>query len=123
MNYIEAKNILDNKHGDKNRKKLANNTYLIRQADYIAVLLHNTEIVKLYPNYMTLHTGGWHTMTTKARINDYATTGKLTQEASLWYIGSELFYEGIKLNYNVTIISPLKESGKKLKEVKQIKAK
>ena len=121
MHYNEALSMLDNKHGDKNRKKLENNTYLVRHEDYIGVLLHDTEVVKFYPNYVILTSGGWKTATTKDRINSYAPT-YLTQRMSLWYIrGGELFYDEMKLDYQGNIIRKVLKTDKKVKEVADLK--
>lgn len=122
MNYQEARTILDQKHGNKNSKKLANNTYLLRFEEYIAIKLHDTEIVKLYPDYAQLYTGGWYTMTTKDRINTYALCN-VSQVNNIWYIGDFLFYEGIKIDYTGNIISAKKLAGKVEAQNKKIKVK
>ena len=57
----------------KDRRKLANNTYLERRGDNIAVRLHNTDIVLYRPDGdVVLDTDGWLTVTTKERINRYS---------------------------------------------------
>lgn len=88
MTYTEAKNILDSKRGDKNRKKIGNNTYLIRYSDYIAIVLHYTEVLRFYPdNQIVLDSGGWQTYTTKNRINTYLPSPYyLLQKKSKWFI-------------------------------------
>jgi hypothetical protein len=66
----------------KYRRKLANNTYLERnyeryrlhteQDPYIAVRLHNTEIIRFYPDgRVRVNTGGWNTITTRDRLNRF----------------------------------------------------
>lgn len=58
--------------GKRDRRKVANNTYLFRAADNtIHLRLHETDVVVYHPNGggMTLDTGGWFTVTTKDRIN------------------------------------------------------
>lgn len=72
----------------KNRptKKLANNTYIVRDGDNLAVRLHNTNILFFQPDgVITVNTGGWKTMTTKARINDYIGNPRITRDKGLWY--------------------------------------
>ena len=67
-------------------RKVGNNTYLIRHDDYIAVRLHNTEVVRAYPNGdIILDSGGWHTPTTKDRMNQYV-SNRIWQEAGRWYL-------------------------------------
>lgn len=63
-------------------RKIANNTYLVRRGDDIAVKLHDTYVVTYHrtnpwapltdrpaPHATSLDTGGWLTVTTKDRIN------------------------------------------------------
>lgn len=55
------------------RKKAANNTYVERRdADTIAVRLHDTDVVTYHADgRITLDTGEWYTVTTKERINRF----------------------------------------------------
>ena len=60
----------------KNRKKLCNNTYLVRRGvegrTEIAVQLHSTDVITFKPNGDTvLCSGGWNTVTTWDRINTF----------------------------------------------------
>jgi len=112
MNYNDAKLKLDTPI-KKDSKKLENNTYLIRHENYIGVKLHDTEVVKLYPDHAELFTGGWFTNTTRDRINKYSPVFVHTAK-SIWYIGnyddnSKLYYDGIKVDYNGNIISEVKD--------------
>jgi hypothetical protein len=62
--YAEAKQTL----GNRDSMRIGNNTYLEwgKFGTYIAVRLHGTEIVKFHENdTVTLHTGGYRTVTTK----------------------------------------------------------
>ena len=57
-------------------RKIANNTYLKRldgkEGYVLAVLFHQTYILKFFPDgEIDIDTGGWNTVTTKARLNDY----------------------------------------------------
>lgn len=55
----------------KGSGKLSHNTYVTEHDNgSIGVKLHNTEIVRVWPNgKVQLDTGGWFTVTTKQRIN------------------------------------------------------
>lgn len=55
-------------------RKLGNNTYLLPAGpDAYAVHFHATDVVTVHRDgTYTLRTGGWDTITTKARINDYS---------------------------------------------------
>ena len=89
MDYKEAKEILDAKHGDKNSKKIANNTYLKRYDNgNIAVRLHKTDIILFKPNgAIELNSGGWKTVTTKARMNEFLPQQYgIHQEKGVWYV-------------------------------------
>jgi len=119
MNYNEAKSILDNKRGNKDSKKLANNTYLVRVSFGYAIRLHETNIITFYEDHFVLNNGGWFTMTTKERINTYAPV-YVTQKNSIWYIGGYLYENGMKINYDGTIQDP-KEPSVTEKKINQMK--
>lgn len=96
------------------QKKWKNNTWVLMNYvnGSIAVRLHGTDVVRAEPNGdITLRTGGYHTVTTKARINEFlslAGTGwKVFQKDYDWYIShyagggvwdvTEPFEEGMTL--------------------------
>lgn len=88
MDYNEAKTMLDSGRTEnlRNRRKLANNTYLERRDDLtIAVKLHATDVVTFTPEGTMLNTGGWFTSTTKDRINSYSPL-KVYSEKGVWYV-------------------------------------
>lgn len=54
------------------RRKLQNNTYLVQTREGFGIRLHNTVIVEFkLGGRIRLNTGGWLTVTTKARMNAY----------------------------------------------------
>lgn len=61
----------------KQRRKIGNNTWLERRApDEITVRLHDTDVVVYRSDgAISLNTGGWFTVTTKARINEFSPFG------------------------------------------------
>jgi hypothetical protein len=67
--------------------KVANNTYMTREADgTIRYRLHSTDVVIHHPDgTFTLNSGGWHTVTTKERINRYAPC-RVYQQAFEWFV-------------------------------------
>lgn len=73
-------------HG-KDRAKVANNTYLERRgADAIAVKLHATDVVTATRDgNVILNSGGWHTLTTKDRINSFAPV-RVCQAKGKWTV-------------------------------------
>ncbi len=85
LNYETLSEKLTGRNRDS--RKLGNNTYLIRKANGdIAVRLHNTDVVTYHPNHdITFDSGGYRTMTTKARINEFAPV-ILSQKNGHWSI-------------------------------------
>jgi hypothetical protein len=69
-NYIQALNFL----GDKETRKLCNNTTLHKYRDgTLAIQLHWTDVISFKPNRDTVFdTGGWRSVTTKDRINEFS---------------------------------------------------
>lgn len=92
--YAEAREFCDTRRA----RKLGNNTYLRDYGEYIAVKLHSTEIVTFRAGSVTLRSGGWQTITTKARMNCYLPAGvwegaewqgpraSIWQECRRWYL-------------------------------------
>ena len=65
--------------------RLGNNTYLERCDGFVGVRLHGTYVVRFHENgAVTLHTGGYHTSTTKDRINEFI-TGSVYQKNFEWF--------------------------------------
>jgi hypothetical protein len=86
-NFAEANCIL----GNRDSLRLGNNTYLVSRFSpeendkHIAIRLHNTDIVKFYSNgRITLHTGGYQTVTTKERMNHFI-AGRVYQKNHAWF--------------------------------------
>ncbi len=99
------------------RRKVANNTYVERHpstdGDTFALRLHATDVVRWLPNGDTvLSTGGWYTVTTKARINDALPGGwRLWSQRGRWMLStgpwdnpvSFRFQDGITLHEDGTV--------------------
>jgi membrane protease subunit (stomatin/prohibitin family) len=85
-NFAEAVEVLQ----DRISMRLGNNTYLeVTDADplhgFIGVRSHSTYVVKFWADgQITLHTGGYPTVTTKERINQFI-KGRVYQKAHEWY--------------------------------------
>jgi hypothetical protein len=95
------------------KRKLGNNTYLVvRDDNGYGIRLHDTEVVIHYKDRIVLDSGGYKTVTTKARMNDYS-THTIYQKNHVWYVDNEIpFEDGITLYNNGTI----KGQGKNPKE-------
>lgn len=86
MTHAEAIKMV---HGKRNaeRRKVGNNTYAeILPNGSVGIKLHNTYVVKINPdNTYTLNSGGWQTVTTKDRINEYNPV-RVYQRDFTWYV-------------------------------------
>lgn len=67
LTHARCKEVL----GGKGAKKLAHNTFLRADPhDVYTVVYHTTDIIRFYPGgSIIVNSGGWHTSTTKERIN------------------------------------------------------
>ena len=102
MKYKEAINLIKN----RSSKKLANNTYLLKDGVNFVIRLHETNIVTITPkNHYILNNGGWQTMTTKDRLNKYLPCN-IYQEKGLWYLSGSLYYNGMELNSKGNPVKP-----------------
>lgn len=76
--------------GTKESIKIGNNTYLGTvdgEPRVIAITLHQTKIVKFYPDgSIVLNNGGWETVTTKDRLNDILLTNSIYTRDGSWII-------------------------------------
>lgn len=75
--------------GNREQKKIANNTYLVRRNDgAVAIRLHATDILTFRPDgTVVLRTNGWRSVTTKARLNDYLPCYAICQIKGVWFYG------------------------------------
>jgi len=63
--------LTDKRGRTRDRAKVGNNTYAHRRGDDVAIQLHATDVATFHPDgTITLDSGGWLTVTTKARMND-----------------------------------------------------
>lgn len=73
--------------GERESRKVGNNTYLRRVADGAAVKLHSTDIVTITRAGIRLDSGGFRTHTTRDRINAYLPIGhSLYTSKGIWYL-------------------------------------
>lgn len=99
MNHAEAIKMVKGKRNAK-RRKIGNNTYAeILHDNSVGIMLHSTYVVKIHEdNTYTLQTGGWQTVTTKDRINQYSPV-RVYQRNYEWFVkinGKEYpFMEGM----------------------------
>jgi hypothetical protein len=86
MTHAEMIKIVRGK-SNANRRKVGNNTYAeILNDNTVAIKLHSTYVVKIKDdNTYTLNSGGWQTVTTKDRINQYSPV-KVYQRQFEWFV-------------------------------------
>ncbi len=110
--YEECNSLLTGR--TPNKRKLENNTYLERrELNAIAIRLHQTDIMTFFPDgTVTVNSGGWKTVTTKARLNEFLPHGLgISQRGGIWYWfkrggespDSRIFQDGDTINKRGTI--------------------
>jgi hypothetical protein len=102
--YTQSKTYqeLDTLIGEKARLKVGHNTYAYRVEGGLDIVYHRTTVVSLTPNgEIMLNSGGWHTSTTKERLNWFLPASsrcRVYQKNWEWYVdvrGTHLkFYDG-----------------------------
>lgn len=90
-----------------NYRKLCNNTVAIRRGEDIAVQLHATDVLTFHSDResVTYDTGGWLTVTTKARMNEYGPNGwNVWADKGIWYLHGPTesyavrYFDGVRVN-------------------------
>lgn len=82
----EALDAFLRQRGDYSTRKIAGNTYVRRDGTALSVQYHNTIVVTHHADgSVTLNSGGWHTPTTKERINAFC-PWSVYQEKRVWYV-------------------------------------
>ena len=95
MTYLEALAHM------RSRRRVGNNTWLIdcTADDKIKLRLHNTDIVVFTPHGMTLNSGGWRTITTLHRMNQWIAPWHITQRDYEWYLSRNDATECVVIDY------------------------
>lgn len=86
MTHTEAVRMVRGKR-NADRRKVGNNTYAeILHDGSVGIMLHSTYVVKIHEDgTFTLNSGGWQTLTTKDRINQYSPK-RVYQKDFTWYV-------------------------------------
>ena len=66
-------------------RKIDNNTFRYTVGEEEIVRLHNTDILTFRDGGVEFNTGGWFTVTTKQRMNEYQNIISIWQERGTWY--------------------------------------
>lgn len=100
--YKELKQLL----GNRNSRKVKNNTYLVNYMGDMCILLHNTHILSFTPNgWVQYNTGGWYSDTTKKRMSSFGPC-RVIQRKGEWFLETS---KGLKPYRNGMCVRPSKE--------------
>ena len=55
--------------------------------DCFVLRLHDTDVLRIHPDGWEINSGGWRTVTTRQRLNDFGPVG-ITQRDWAWYVGT-----------------------------------
>lgn len=80
----------------RDRRKIANNTFLVRRSsNAIALRLHATDVLTFHEDGRVVYdSGGWLTVTTKARMNAYGPLA-VWSKRRVWHIADRLYHDGV----------------------------
>ena len=86
MQYETAQQYMNNARNRYNGRPLGERaTRMYDRGTHFAIRYHNTDVVCIYPDGWELNSGGYHSVTTKKRINDYSPT-YVYQRNWIWYV-------------------------------------
>jgi hypothetical protein len=90
MTYAEAQVLIHTARSRLDGKPLACHTRLTDRGVYFAICYHWTDVVVICRDgTIILNSGGYHTVTTKRRINQYLPEGWwLWQKDFVWYVSN-----------------------------------
>jgi hypothetical protein len=93
MTHAEATKMVLGKR-NRGERKVGNNTYAYIEYDgSVSISLHGTTVVRFYPNGLVkLNSGGYHTHTTKKRINQYSPV-RVYQKNFEWFLSDGTPFE------------------------------
>jgi len=87
MDYSQAKTLHAGARNKETGRLIANNTRIVaRDNGAYAVRLHDTDVLTFSPDgSVTYNSGGWRTVTTKARMNEYG-PARIWSNRGTWHI-------------------------------------
>lgn len=116
MTHAQAEALL----GTRASRKLCNNTYLERtglDSTPLALRLHMTRVVQWHlDGTISLHTGGWETVTTCDRMNRVlpSSYGRVYSQQGTWYLASSqgtiVFFTGMRLDARGHVVNLEREA-------------
>lgn len=107
MTHAEATKMVLGKR-NRGERKVGNNTYAYILLDgSVAIELHGTKVVTIHTDdSVTLNSGGYHTSTTKKRINQYSPM-RVYQKNYEWFLGDGTPFEDGMIVTDKWIVQPI----------------
>lgn len=100
---------LGNKHSRPYPKGKPRATRITRNGSTtsIAIRYQSTDVVTYTRECITLNSRGFHTPTTKRRMNDALPDNiRVFQKNFIWYIGDRVFTDGVQITYDGKLVGP-----------------
>eukprot|EP00919_Chromeraceae_sp_WS-2016_P016431 GHVR01039358.1.p1 GENE.GHVR01039358.1~~GHVR01039358.1.p1 ORF type:complete len:198 (+),score=5.28 GHVR01039358.1:1022-1615(+) len=86
LNYERCGELIKSARNPNNGKPIGNNTRVLKRGDNYAVRLHDIDVLTFTPDgSVEYNTGGWRTVTTKARMNEYG-PARIGSDRGTWKI-------------------------------------
>ena len=86
MTYEKAAQVLASARNQEAGKPIARNTRLFKRGNDYAIRFHYTDVVTIHADgTFTLNAGSWQSVTTKARMNEYAPV-RIYQKDFNWFV-------------------------------------
>lgn len=97
--------------GGKSLKKIGHNTWLEWLGGGVyGVRYHQTYVVKIHPdNTYTLNSGGWHTVTTRDRINEFAPARCYIEQKTMRIRANVIASEGCPVSHIQPVDMPFRD--------------
>lgn len=91
--------------GDKQSITLKNmcHTKIVRHGDRYQVYYHTTPVVTYFESHIELRSGGWHTLTTTRRINQFAPCGAFRYKGEIWVCPPNEWEKAVPLHEGMRI--------------------
>lgn len=110
LTYNRCKKLMDTARSKDAGKPIGNNTRLYEEnGDEYTVYLHGNLIMRITKRGWTYYDGGYRTVTTKARLNEYGPK-RVYQKDWQWYLttpsGDTEFTNGIFVDFNLQDVHP-----------------
>ena len=106
MNWNEAQTLMESARDKRKGKPIANNTRLWEMKHETSrgcgyeIRLHGNLIMDIYRNFVILYDGGWRTVTTKARLNQFSPVSVYQCDFDWYIVGTdEPFINGMVIDY------------------------